>query len=109
MPEMGIIGGLSAATEKPDSDPERQKLRKATREFEAYFVGMLLKKMHASTSKDGLFDQRSEAATYREMFDEAIAAEIGRRGAFGIGDMLYKEMVKTLPKPQTKGEIGNSE
>lgn len=109
---MGIIGGLSATsatTEKPDNDPQRQKLRRATREFEAYFVGMLLKKMHASAAKDGLFDRRSEAATYREMFDEAIAVEIGWRGAFGIGDMLYKEMVKTLPNPRTSGGVGNSE
>jgi Rod binding domain-containing protein len=94
MPERSIFHEVSSTAEKANIPLEHQKLRKATREFEAYFVGILLKKMHASAAKGGLFDQRSEAATYREMFDEAVAAEIGRSGTFGIGDMLYKEFVK---------------
>jgi len=77
---------------------ERERLRKATREMESYFVGMLLKRMHASTAKGGLFDQKSESATYREMFDDALAAEIGKQGRFGIADMLYNELVERFDR-----------
>jgi len=28
--------------------------------------------------------------------DDAIAAEIGKRGAFGIADTLYRQMVKRI-------------
>lgn len=89
-----------AAEHLREQDSEHKRLRKATREMEGYFVGMLLKKMHGAAAKGGLFDQKSESATYREMFDEAIAAEIGRQGRFGIADMLYKELVIRLEGPK---------
>src|SRR4051812_36895884 len=73
--------------------PHSEKLRKATRQMESYFVGTLLKKMHETAAKGGLFEDKSESATYRDMFDDAVANEIGKRGAFGIADTLYKELV----------------
>jgi len=74
-------------------NPDHEKLHKATREMESYFVGTLLKKMHETAAKGGLFEEKSESATYREMFDDAVAKEIGKRGSFGIADTLYKELV----------------
>ncbi len=71
---------------------ERVRLRKATTKVEGQFIGMLLKQMHASTQKNGLFEQRPEAATFREMFDEAVADSLAERGAFGIGDILFKAL-----------------
>ena len=82
----------SSAAAAPQSG-DRDRLRKATREMESYFVGTLLKKMHETASKGGLFEEKSESATYREMLDDAIAAEIGKRGAFGIADTLFKQLV----------------
>jgi Rod binding domain-containing protein len=76
-----------------DKGTEHLRLRKATRDMEGWFVGMLLKKMHESASKGGLFDQGSEAGMYREMFDETLAKEIGNQGSFGIADVLYRELV----------------
>ena len=75
---------------------QRQKLRKATRAVEGYFVGMLLKKMHETSTKGGLFKEDNTSATYRDMFDDAVAQEIGKRGSFGIADTLYNEMVVHL-------------
>jgi Rod binding domain-containing protein len=80
-------------------DPERRKLRKATHDMEAYFVGVLLKKLRETAGKDKLLPEDSSASTYREMFDDALAGEIGKRGAFGIADMLYKELVVHLDGP----------
>jgi Rod binding domain-containing protein len=96
LPEVRSVSddGNQSKIQNPKSKIE--KLRNATREMEGYFVGVLLKKMHESASKGGLFDQRSESATYREMFDEAVAGEIGRRGAFGIADTLFRELWATL-------------
>jgi Rod binding domain-containing protein len=87
----GEIAG-HAQIEDRKTKNEDAKLRKACHDMESYFVGMLLKKMHESASKGGLFEEKSETATYREMFDDAVAAEIGKRGAFGIADTLYREL-----------------
>jgi len=83
----------------PGADPlerDRARLRKATREFEGFFVGLLLKRMRQATLASGLFQESSTSATYREMFDQAVAAEIGQAGAFGIGDLLYRELAPHL-------------
>lgn len=86
-------GAISvSAKENEAAVEERRKLRKAAREFEGFFVGMLLKQMHASAVKGGLFGQSSDAGTYREMFDEALARKLGDQGAFGIGDMLANSL-----------------
>src|SRR5438128_8733459 len=83
-----------------EQDPAHQKLRKATRQMESYFVGMLLKKMRPETQKGGLFGEGSASATYRDMFDDSVAAEIGKRGSFGIADTLYREMAAHLEGTQ---------
>src|SRR5579862_9772307 len=100
---MDVLNGMGDvighAVQSREQDPAHQKLRKATRDMESYFVGTLLKKMHESAAKGGLFEDGSETATYRDMFDEAIAAEIGKKGAFGIADVLYKQLVVHLDGP----------
>jgi Rod binding domain-containing protein len=75
---------------------DKEKLKKATREFEGYFIGAMLKKMHESAAKGGLFGQKSEAGLYREMFDDAVAKEIGKQGRLGIADMLYRRMERLM-------------
>ena len=77
---------------------QNDRLRKATREVEGYFVGVLLKKMHETAAKSPDGKQDSSATMYREMLDDAIAHEIGKKGAFGIGDMLYREMIGSLDR-----------
>ena len=77
-------------------DAEHLRLRKATHEMEGWFVGMLLKKMDDDASKGGIFGQGSDAQMYRQMFDEALGMEIGKQGAFGIADVLYRELAPDL-------------
>ena len=91
-----LPGGLATAraAEQVGSTGDKDKLKKACSEMEGYFVGMLLKQMHHTSVKSGVFEERSESSTYREMFDDAVAGEIGKRGSFGIADMLYRELSK---------------
>lgn len=92
-----------AADKAAANDPGKQKLKKACHEMEGYFVGMLLKQMHQSAMKGGMLDQKSESATYRDMFDDSVAAEIGKRGSFGIADMLYRELSKRIDSEEAGG------
>lgn len=102
----GVALGISAeasgrAFNSSEHDPQKQKLRRACLDFEGFFIGMLLKQMRSSEIKGGLFGQSSEAGLYREMLDDSMAKEIGMRGAFGIADMLYRELVVTLERKQS--------
>src|SRR5947209_6899597 len=64
--------GAISAIRNPQSAIPGSAIDKAAHDMEGYFVGMLLKQMHESASKGGLFDSGSESTTYREMFDEAV-------------------------------------
>lgn len=103
-------GPIGARAPQAADNPAHARLRKATREVESYFVGFLLKQMHSSAAKGGLFGQSSEAATYREMFDDAVARAIGSRGALGIADVLYDKLVVSLDaeQPDAKSSEGGS-
>lgn len=92
---------VQAARQARDQDPEHQKLRKASQAMEGFFVGMLLKKMHASESKDGLFGQSSESETWREMFDDAVAEQVAKQGTLGLGKMLYNKMADQVGAKET--------
>ena len=100
----GLVDKL--AESKPAAKSEdKSKLDKACHEMEGYFVGMLLKQMHQSAMKGGLFEEKNESATYREMFDDAVASNIGKRGAFGIADMLMRELSKRSDATEQTIEI----
>ncbi len=110
MASIGAVSSTAPAAAADKDEAEHKRLRKATREVESYFVGFLLKQMHSSATKGGLFGQSSEAATYREMYDDAVAKEIGGRGALGIGDMMYERLVVNLEAQQAsaKAQEGSS-
>jgi peptidoglycan hydrolase FlgJ len=77
---------------------QRDKLKKATQDFEAIFVGMMLKEMRKTmTSDNPLFGKSSESKYYQEMMDDAVAHQISRTGQFGLGSLLYKKVEHTLP------------
>ena len=77
---------------------QRDKLKKATQDFEAVFLTQMLKQAHKSMQGDGsLFGNSSEAKFYGEMRDEMMAEHLSKTGQFGIGSLLYKKLEKTLP------------
>lgn len=93
---------ITAAPKPLDSplapDSQRAKLRKAAQDFEAVFISNLLKQAHKTMSESSpLFGNSSEAKFYREMMDEQVAERISRTGAFGLADVLIKNLEKALP------------
>ncbi|MGC8668629.1 MAG: rod-binding protein [Chthonomonadales bacterium] len=97
---------VQRTAESQDLQIRQQKLRKATRQMEGYFVGMLLKQMHEADQKEGLFGKDSASDTYREMFYDAVGEAVGSRGAFGIADMLYKELAPRLKLEAAADQTG---
>lgn len=78
---------------------QRETLKAAVKEFEAYFLNLMLKNMrsanevlggeHALTSNDVSF--------YNEMHDQQLALQLSRSSQFGIGDMLFQQLARALP------------
>jgi len=90
-----------AETKPGDVAAEKQRLRKATKEFEAFFVYYMLKTMRATIPENGLTEDTPLAGgmgedTFTDLFD----MEIGRKAQFGghnsISDLLYESMEKLI-------------
>ena len=72
---------------------EDKKLREATQEWEAFFVGYLLKQMRKTAGEGGgLFAPSEGEKMFRDMLDDETARALGKTGRMGLADLLYNEL-----------------
>jgi Rod binding domain-containing protein len=103
MDEMRTIS-QNAATQRqtPLDDRSRQRLQRATKEFEALLVGYMLKSMRSGTNTNELFGDSYGGDVLEGMFDGQMAQHISRNSSFGLAEMLYRRMTgEELPAAQT--------
>lgn len=75
--------------------------KKVAREFEALFVGMMVKSMRETVGKDPITDGGHGEEVYRSMLDQEYARVMTERGGVGLAAMLEKQMI---PPTQGSGE-----
>lgn len=84
----------------PAADAEYvAKLTDAAVKFEAFFIGQLLRQMRESTramaAEDSVFNSRA-AQDMLDLADLAVADSLAGQRAFGIADLIVRQMV---PQP----------
>lgn len=78
------------AEEISEIDP---KIRKSAQDFEAFFIGHLLKDMRKSLPEGGLFEQSSESRMMHDMLDESMADDLAHKGpGIGLAQVLMKQL-----------------
>lgn len=75
---------------------EEQKLKEVAQEFEAILISLLLKEVRM-TKPGGLFTGGLAHDIYRQLFDEQVAKAMAHSGGLGLGKMLERQLLKTLP------------
>lgn len=76
--------------------PQRAELKKAAQAFEAVFLRQLIGSMRtASLSEDILGSQATDQ--FRDMSDAKLADSMSEKGAFGIADLLIRQLGDRLP------------
>jgi len=98
------ISGLGTAVEKvhagakAEFTKEKTRVTKAAQDFEAVFIGMMLKQMRKSMAGDNaLFGKSSEAKVYQDMMDDSLAQQMSKTGTFGLAKAMVKSIEHTLP------------
>jgi flagellar protein FlgJ len=98
------ISGLGDAVQKAHAEAkaeynkEKSRVTKATQDFEAVFIGMMLKQMRKSMAGDNaLFGKSSEAKVYQDMMDDSLAQQMSKTGTFGLSKAMMKSIERTLP------------
>ena len=62
-------------------------LKKAGEQFEAVFIGLMMKSMRHAKLGDGLFDSK-DSDTFREMQDARVAESMAAHQPIGIGKAM---------------------
>lgn len=99
------LGQRAATRVKQLTDAERGKLKKISQDFEALFVGMMLKSMRDTVPEDKLTGGGRAEETYRYLLDQEYATQAARRGgANSIAAMVEKELLKQYAVPVKKSD-----
>jgi flagellar protein FlgJ len=100
LPENRAAGsdGAAKTAGRMTAAREKQATVKVAREFEALFVGMMLKSMRETVGKDKLTGGGNSEEIYRSLLDQEYAKALTEHGGIGLTSMLEQE----LGKPQGK-------
>ena len=82
------------------------QLRRATIEFESFFLNMMLREMRRTTGNEHSFLPKSNAERiFQEMLDEEKARVAANAGGIGLADMMFRQLRQT--PPSTSGSPEN--
>lgn len=84
------------------ADPERAKLEKVAKQFEAVFVRQLMSSMRQGGFGDDLTGS-SAVDQFQEMADANTADTLAERGSFGVAQMLVAQLG---PKARITAQAG---
>jgi peptidoglycan hydrolase FlgJ len=87
----------SRAVHKPHEKPKPEELRKACQEFEEIFLRQILKEAHVDRAGSMGDEEEKNANLYGDMVIETLARSVAKAGGVGIADMLYQQVLPTLP------------
>lgn len=77
------------------SDKQLKQAKKVSQDFEALFVGMMMKSMRQTVGKDKLTGGGHGDDIYRSMLDqEYAAASVKRGGGMGIAKIIERDIIR---------------
>ncbi|MFQ5347668.1 MAG: rod-binding protein [Rhodothalassiaceae bacterium] len=78
---------------KADGSTRERAMRKAAEDFEAVFLGQMLRPMFKGLATDGLFGGGHAEEIYRSLLIDEMGRSIAKSGGVGIADAVYRELV----------------
>jgi Rod binding domain-containing protein len=86
----GVIDKVAGAL-----DPKAEKARKTGQDFEAMFLEQTLDRMFSTVGEDGpLGDNGTGGEVYRSMLVKEYAGNVVKSGGVGIGDQVFREIMR---------------
>ncbi len=80
----------------PDSPKE---LQKATEDFEAVLLNMVLKSMWKTIPKSDLFEKSNSTQIYDGLMLSSLSEEMAKNGGMGVAKVLYQQLSKEHKQP----------
>ena len=84
--------------EKAVADGDEKKLKEACQNFESIFINMMFSQMKKTVQKTSLFGESQAEEMYDEMLTEKYSEELSKSNGIGLGDIMYKQLLKNFKK-----------
>jgi Rod binding domain-containing protein len=101
------LSSVNQPPKLPDLPSDQaEKLRQSAEEFEAIFVGLMLKSMRDSVQKSGLLDGGNGEDIFRGMLDAEYSKAMAAERKTEIADAIEREMKELLQINSTSTNRG---
>jgi Rod binding domain-containing protein len=85
----------SFAAAPPDADArKREQIKKTAQDFEAAFLGQMLKSMFEGVETSAPFGGGPGESAFKSFLTEAVAKQMSAAGGVGLADDLQRQMLK---------------
>lgn len=84
------FSGTARLRNQAKHDP-KAALNETARQFESLFIQMALKSMRQAVPNGGLMNGK-QSQMFRDMYDQQLAVELGKRSSLGFSDMLVRQL-----------------
>ncbi|QVW34845.1 rod-binding protein [Geobacter sulfurreducens] len=81
------------------AEQERMAAKKVAREFEAVFIGMMLKSMRDTVAKDDLTGGGRGEEIFRSMLDQEYATACAASGGLGLAPLIEQQLLPHETQP----------
>jgi len=83
-------------------------LKEAATQFDALFIGMMLKSAREASLGRGIFDNQT-TQQYLELMDDQVALELARKGGLGFGKLLLDQLTPhSAAAPRASASAGSA-
>jgi peptidoglycan hydrolase FlgJ len=89
---------LAAKHDSPEA------LEEVAKQFEAFFLKMMLKQMRDANLGEGLFES-DQTRLYQDMMDQQMALNLSGQKGFGIANSIIKQLAHTVKQTEKSTEL----
>jgi len=95
--QIGKTESFKDALESAVAAADDKELLSACKEFESYFIQMMLREMRKTVDTSARLIPKSNAENiFQDMLDEQYASEAAKNGrGIGLAEMMYKQMKRS--------------
>lgn len=87
---------------------DEKELKKACNDFEGIMLSMMYKEMKATVPKSEFIPEDSGTDIFNSMLDDKLMEEASKGRNLGLGDLLYKQLSKSLKTTEKSINEGES-
>jgi Rod binding domain-containing protein len=91
-------GTVSSGARSETDGSAKEKLKKASTEFEALFIQEILKFMRQTIPAAGLTEPGPGKEIYQSLLDQELSKNLAKKGGLRIGEMVYRQMSRKEEK-----------